>query len=143
MNKVPDRKRLRRDYLRIRGGKHTKAMLCFLSVAPAALIALAFASNAIDAMRQTNLVSSLSFFFLAVICAYITVGLIQSTRKYHVEALQVPNVLPVTANTLPAEEILVRAAEEPPVAQSTVLLRAAQRGQETPQEELLRMSQGE
>jgi hypothetical protein len=118
-------------------------MLCFLSVAPAALIALAFASNAIDAMRQTNLVSSLSFFFLAVICAYITVGLIQSTRKYHVEALQVPNVLPVTANTLPAEEILVRAAEEPPVAQSTVLLRAAQRGQETPQEELLRMSQGE
>jgi hypothetical protein len=53
-----------------------------------------------------------------------------------------PYVPPVTASTLPAEEILVRATEEPPVAQSEVLLRAAQ-GQETPKEELLRVIQGE
>jgi uncharacterized integral membrane protein len=40
------------------------------------------------------------------------------------------------------EEILVRGSEQPPVAQSEVLLRAAQmQEQETPAEELLRVSQ--
>ncbi len=58
------------------------------------------------------------------------------------KAKQVPYVPPVIANTLPAEEILVRAADEPPVAQSAVLLRAA-KGVETPKDELLRVSQGE
>jgi hypothetical protein len=58
------------------------------------------------------------------------------------EAAKLPYVPPVTPDILPAEEILVRAADVPPVAQSTILLRAAQ-GQETPKEELLRVSQGE
>jgi hypothetical protein len=47
-------------------------------------------------------------------------------------------VPPVTAETLPAEEILVRGSEEPPGVQSEVLLRGAL-GHETPQEELLRV----
>ena len=50
---------------------------------------------------------------------------------------QVPYVPPVTPNTLPANEILVRGAEEPPVARSKMLLRAAQGGHETATEELL------
>jgi hypothetical protein len=54
------------------------------------------------------------------------------------KAACVPYVPPVTAATLPADEILVRGAEAPPVAQSNVLLRAAH-GLETPNEELLRV----
>jgi len=48
---------------------------------------------------------------------------------------------PVTPNTLPAVEVLVRSSEEPPVVQSEVLLRAAQAAQETPKEELLRIAE--
>ena len=47
---------------------------------------------------------------------------------------------PVRPDILPADEFLVRAADEPPVAQSGILLRAAQ-GIETPNEELLRAGQ--
>ena len=43
----------------------------------------------------------------------------------------------------PAAEILVRGSEEPAVAQSEGLLRSAQSGQETPREELLRVSLAE
>ncbi len=52
-----------------------------------------------------------------------------------------PYVPPVTPDTLPADEILVRGSEEPPVAQSEVLLRAAHRGKETPKEEWLRVAE--
>jgi len=40
---------------------------------------------------------------------------------------------------LPADEILVRGSQEPPIVQSEVLLRATQQ-QETPKEELLRVN---
>jgi hypothetical protein len=70
--------------------------------------------------------------------------------------INAPRVLPVAPDTLPAEEILVRAAEEPPVAQSAVLLRAAEgdsrhrrkscrrwlERSSTDAEHLLRVSQG-
>ncbi len=59
--------------------------------------------------------------------------------KTSVRILYVP---PVTLDTIPAEEILVRGSDETPVAQSEVLLRAAQQGQQTPKEALLRVSQG-
>jgi len=43
-----------------------------------------------------------------------------------------------TAHLLPLQETLVRGSEEPPIAQSDVLLRAATSGPETPPEQLLR-----
>lgn len=49
-----------------------------------------------------------------------------------------PYVPPVTPDTLPAEELLVRGAERPPTEESIVLLRAAGESVETPAEELLR-----
>ena len=60
-------------------------------------------------------------------------------RRGNDEAAKLRYVPPVTADTLPANEILIRSSEEPPVAQSEVLMRAAQ-GQETPKEELVRMA---
>jgi hypothetical protein len=52
----------------------------------------------------------------------------------------IPYVQPVTINTLPAEEVLVRGSEEPIQEQSTSLLRAAGERDEFPVEELLRAS---
>jgi hypothetical protein len=57
------------------------------------------------------------------------------------EAKKMTPVLPLTrhnVNQLPEPESLVRASAEPPAEQSDVLLRAAQPGQETPAEQLLR-----
>jgi hypothetical protein len=53
---------------------------------------------------------------------------------------EIPPVPPVTVDTLPAEEVLVRSSAEPTVRQSEMLLRAAT-GQEMPTEELLRVGQ--
>ncbi len=65
------------------------------------------------------------------------IGLI---RRDFRAAKQIPYVPPVTPDTLPADEILVRGSKEPPIAQSAVLLRAAKE-QETPKKELLRISE--
>ena len=53
----------------------------------------------------------------------------------------IPYVPPVTPNTLPAEEVLVRGSQEPTQEQSTVLLRAAGENTDRP-EEMLRASVG-
>jgi hypothetical protein len=60
--------------------------------------------------------------------------------KDSMKEADLPYVPPVTVNTLPAEEVLVRASVEPPMTQNEVLLRAAQR-QETAKEELLRVAE--
>jgi hypothetical protein len=57
------------------------------------------------------------------------------------EAKSLPYIPPVTPDTLPPDEILVRGSEEPPVAQSEVLLRAAKATQEAAKEELLRIQE--
>ena len=56
---------------------------------------------------------------------------------------QIPYVPPVTASTLPAEEVLVRGAEEPKQEQSKVLLRGIDNSTGTGKQELLRGSQGQ
>jgi hypothetical protein len=64
----------------------------------------------------------------------------QALHRGRIQA-QILYVPPLTPDILPADEILVRGSEELPVAQSEVLLRAAQQGQETPKEELLRVTE--
>ena len=63
------------------------------------------------------------------------------SKKLFVKAKSIEPVSPITdhnAHLLPQQETLVRGSEEPPVAQSDILLRAATSGQETPPEQLLR-----
>jgi hypothetical protein len=50
----------------------------------------------------------------------------------------IPYIPPVSADTLPSAEVLVRAAHEPQHEQQKVLLRAAAAVTQTPQEQLLR-----
>src|SRR5260221_1373656 len=49
-----------------------------------------------------------------------------------------PYIPPVTPNTLPAEEVLIRGSQEPNREQNIVLLRAAEESSESPANELLR-----
>ena len=63
------------------------------------------------------------------------------TAKEGKQALKVPYVPPVTADTLPAEEILVRGSQEPTQEQSRVLLRGTYSRTGTGEQELLRGSQ--
>jgi hypothetical protein len=128
MNKVPDRKRLRRSYLLQKG-------MPFIYLAFNLILVLIWVP-AWNAMERP-------LWFLCFIVAIFLLPSIMNISKDLKKAKQVPYVPPVTASTLPAEEILVRAADVPPVAQSTILLRAAQAGQETPKEELLRVSNGD
>jgi len=57
------------------------------------------------------------------------------------EAEKLPFVPPVTADTLPAEEVLVRGSEEPAQEQSKILLRGTNGSGGTREQELLRSSQ--
>jgi hypothetical protein len=136
MKQMPDRKKLRREYLRKRrttfapGGFSIVLLITFLL----------FECWLIISLRRSGHLSMGLLVFVGValvkcaLMAYKTVKMVQQ------QVSGIPHVPPVTPNTLPADEILVRASEEPPVAQSDVLLRAAQKGQETPKEELLRVA---
>ena len=65
------------------------------------------------------------------------------TLKHGKQALPLTYVAPVTADTLPAEEVLVRGSEEPAQKQSKVLLRGTDSSRGTGEQELLRSSQGQ
>jgi|SRR5579871_2659238 len=123
MKQVPDRKKLRREYVKKKaaaygvGGPFLVIMLTFL----------------VAWFREPGL--DVSQFAVLLFCfVWCAVNFSRETIKH------VPYVPTVTPNTLRADEILVRGSEEPLVAQSEVLLRAAQQMQETPKEELLRVS---
>ena len=146
MNQVPDRKKLRRTYLRLRW-KQRLQLIAGTSIALIAFFGLTvFGHRILDHVREHPDISTalkamgvtaalLAGYFL---CARIGQRMIRSAQE-----MNVAYVPPATPNTLPAEEILVRGAAEPTAAHSDVLLRAAQGEQATPKEDLLRASQGE
>jgi hypothetical protein len=145
MKRAPDRKRLRRDYVtgRLRGALIETAGYCLFH------LALVFALIATD-MLVVSLVGAYErmahWFLFAFLATVVTAGLSALTfwcsSRLHgagVTLLHAPYVPPVTLENLPVAEVLVRSSEQPPTAQSDVLLRAAN-GQETLKEELLRVT---
>ncbi|HZT43842.1 MAG TPA: hypothetical protein VFA07_16870 [Chthonomonadaceae bacterium] len=78
---------------------------------------------------------------LAVLFAY-TGGalwfLLSIARHEHREAKRLPYVPPVTADTLPQEEVLLRGSQQPAQEQGKLLLRGAADCQENARQELLR-----
>jgi len=133
MNKVPDRKKLRREYLS-RGG--WSVVLCVTEVLLLTVGYLYLVYNAPHKGDAGRVVLILGLF---VVLGALLLG--NEAKKDH-RATRDRIVPPITPDTLPADEILLRGSEEPPVGQSELLLRAA-RGQETPKEELLRLATGE
>ena len=150
MKQVPDRKKLRREYSRTKVNAYLSGTVCALLFIPAFLFSLVmWLSTA--AMLVYTVIGTIKnpSTFSQMIGMLIALGLCTCIPTLFAYALGmgiagaskaacVPYVPPVTADTLPADEILVRGAEAPPVAQSNVLLRAAQ-GLETRKEELLRV----
>jgi hypothetical protein len=146
MKQVPDRIKLRRVD---RGGHREKPgtandVGCWVGMAGACLVVWAVLSPLfyeqffID-LRDGHDGWGVIALALCFIVPMLLVG-VHATRKV-VQKTREQYSPPVTPDTFPANEILVRGSEEPPVAQSEILLRAAQKGEETPKEELLRVSQ--
>jgi len=74
---------------------------------------------------------------MLVVSALLIWPSVKVCKKGIAESRRLPYVPPLNPDTLPAEEVLVRGAEEPPIVPSEVLLRATNE-RETPKEELLR-----
>jgi hypothetical protein len=128
MKQVPDRKKLRREYLRRKAFAYGIGGI-FLVITLTFFVAW---------LHQTGLdsVSRNAFLYCSVLVFFVWTAV-----KVSRDAVKsVPYVPPVISDDLPADEILVRGSEELPVAQSEVLLRGAQKGEETPKEELLRVN---
>ena len=80
------------------------------------------------------------------ICFAITYPILWSARSLFRKATAIEPVQPVTernAHRLPQKLTIVRSSEIPPTEQQAELLRAAQTGQETPPEQLLRAVAGD
>ena len=137
MKQVPDRKKLRQDYLVKRtyasiGGLMGWILLFALSAAAILCACMAVLSILIGT------ITAMLYLGLAVAGGFASYKAWRIIARSEETIANLPYVAPIAPDTLPAEEILVRGSSEPPVAQSEVLLRAAQ-GQETPKEELLRV----
>jgi hypothetical protein len=149
MTPVPDRRRLRQEYLRrkrqVVAKKMAYGLLCLAMICLCLCLCLPTLIYVMRANLQFGfgdglpavLFTTLIFIFLTVTFAVYFGDQYKEARK---AAANVAFVPPVTPDTLPAEEILVRGAEEPLIQQSEILLRAAQ-AHTTPEDELLRVSQ--
>jgi hypothetical protein len=146
--RVPDRKQLRREYLKQKGGavaNITVSGLLLLPVSVALLLFLTmifvFAFSPSEPIGERVVLSCFAIALAGLAGAGVSIC-VRDIRETKRKARQLIYVPPVTPDTLPAEEILIRGSQEPPVAQSEVLLRAAKET-EAPLEELLHVNQTE
>jgi hypothetical protein len=84
-----------------------------------------------------------SFAFATLFLGFASWMIYHITKLASHHVTSVPYVPPVKFDTLPAEEVLVRGAQEPTQEQSAVLLRAAEESADTPAEQLLRAAESE
>jgi hypothetical protein len=148
MKQVPDRKRLRREYLKRKMSAYTMITVGGTVFVPSLIAAFLFAAMtvvicgfAFKDLRPLELVGALFCGVVTVFFTWLTYKSHHAMYRGRIEA-RLPYVPPVTPDILTAEEILVRGSDAPPAMQSDVLLRAATE-HESPKDELLRMSQGE
>jgi hypothetical protein len=146
MDKVPDRKKLRKEYLERKLGGYVQLLFggamflpFFFAAAIGGIVTVlgclaSLVNGQIDAFFLCLVFGGLVTFVCGLF-ARLGYAVIQEGDRL----AQTPYVPPVNADSLPAEEVLVRGSVAPPVAQSEVLLRAAT-ALETPKEELLRVT---
>lgn len=146
MRKGKQRKRrvvTRREYALHQGKKTTVALsgILILSMSGlAALMALGFFTSLFVTKKSDPLTITVCL-GLGVVGAMFAWAYFDSGMKTLQDAINMEPVVPLTRHNtgdLPDDQTLVRASEEPPVQQADVLLRAAQGGQKTPEEQLLR-----
>jgi hypothetical protein len=146
MNPVPDRKRLRRAYLRRKGAAYARIAVGLTTLMLMILTFSAVVNYVCYVIGGEPVRSYLTYLHwvyigLPFMCAMILlVWRSVATMLKGVESvMSLPHLRSVTPSTLPAEEILVRGATEPS-ARNETLLRAGVKGEETKVEELLRIS---
>jgi hypothetical protein len=127
MGSTQERIQKRRLYLMLKGGAYTLVGLMVLVAGLFFVIAL----------REWKVGSLLGALVLLLAARQVT----RFAHRVHRKAKQLPYVPPVTVNTLPAEEVLVRGSEEPKEEQGKVLLRGTGGSEGTGEQELLRSSQ--
>lgn len=145
MNPVPDRKKLRREYLNRRVMYHGMAASAWIWVLMATLFGVMSLVIAAVGLAYRSWPSLWPLFvqsFGGFIGALVIVGIAMRGRKKMLAILQTTDyVPPVTPSTLPAEEILVRGTTEP-FGPSETLLRASVKGKEANAEAMLRVVAG-
>ncbi len=108
MSRIPDRKKQRQEYLKRKGEAYADAAIssAFLLFILAILVGLACAAY----FEASPVV------FYIVLLGAVVFGLAygQLIIKRGKAAKQLPYIPPVTPDTLPAEEVLVRGSEQPP-----------------------------
>jgi hypothetical protein len=141
MKPVLDRKKLRWEYLRKKGEAYTKGTVAGLLLLPSLAISLVLTLLCVKlCMLPPYNWGTLFCAFICVVWWLVAVACWEACRRHATAAKNIPYVPPVTPSTLPAEEVLVRSAQEPSAPSET--LRAGVKGEETEAEELLRSSQG-
>lgn len=140
MKRIPDRKKLRREYLRKKGETYANIVIYFLILfVPVIALYMFFKCDSGTRVR-IGIFAALTWIIFAPIYEllwYLFWCAIVELSKELNKAKQIPYVPPITPSTLSAEEVLVRGAEEPS-APSETLLRATVKGKATKREELLR-----
>ncbi len=149
MKQVPDRKRLRREYLRKKGGGYISMIISMLVILITGLMFLMFTFYILWLVLFIRGGRTPFHVLLGVLSVCMASGigfaiwhLVRDLRETRQKVALMEYVPPIKAGALPIDEILVRGSEEPPVAQSEMLLRAPQ-AQVTSKEELLRVYHGE
>jgi hypothetical protein len=146
MKRAQDRKKLRRQYLysKLTGYCHITASTAGLLFAVAGVVlfgglAALVLSCIHDAPTDLGIILILLMTVGALACGGLGLYQYRAAQLARDRIARLSYVPPVTPNTLPAEEILVRGCEQP-AAQSDSLLRATQNVPETPSQELLRIA---
>ena len=149
MNRVPDRKRQRREYLRKKRQAYKKAVAAgtlfvptFMGASVCFLLTAFGFGYAIWNLNATTfneywLVGTIPFTGIGAILLWIAKSSWSAIQQQVDIAKHIPYVPPVTPFDLPADEILVRGAQQPDAPQET-LLRAAQGDEEVAHSQLLR-----
>ena len=145
MGYVQDRIRKRREYLTKKSLAYAWAGLNALLVVPCVCIAFVlfvYTLCTICFLFQTHDIARIVFLLcLALLFQGMGLTLAGSAGEAHRDARHLRRIPPVTAETLPAEAVLLRSADESIPAQSRLLLRSLESQEETPARELLKSSQ--
>lgn len=140
MANTHERIKKRREYVKRKVVAYTLMTLSILVAIPCALLAVVLFLLAIVGILDGIFWEGI--FWPALKLGDLALRFSESAQKAHGEARQLPYVPPVTPDSLPAEEVLLRGSQEPLQEQGKTLLRAADGSSaDTPEQELLRASQ--
>ncbi|HLK60928.1 MAG TPA: hypothetical protein VKU00_30470 [Chthonomonadaceae bacterium] len=157
MRNTLEQKKQRRKYLLKKGEAYVKAFLvagiamaCLLFTFSLLGLAITIVSLSIagDGRDSEGGMTFAITIFLIVCSLAFCIGLLswkcaRSAYQTHQEGRRLPYIPPVTSDTLPAAEVLVRGSVEPTQEQSQILLRGTDGSAGIGEQELLRGSQGQ